>query len=101
MTAALIAARLSELDGLDQRSRYTEILRVAKITEEAGEAMEAVIAYHNANPRKNHGTIVDVIKELCDVALTAKIAIESFGFDANTELGAREAEVLARLRNLA
>lgn len=92
-----IARVLSDLDGLDQRDRYTEALRVAKIVEEAGEAMQALIAYHHTNPRKPSGSIEDVIKELCDVALTAKVAVESFGFDAEAELRRREDVVLSRL----
>lgn len=100
MSAALIAARLRDLDGLDQSSRYAEMMRVAKVAEETGEAMEAVIAYHNVNPRKGRGSIDNVIKELCDVALTAKVAVESFGFSAELELEKREREVLERLRAL-
>lgn len=99
--AAQIADQLSAMDGLDRRDRYVEVLRIAKVTEEAGEAMEALIAYHNVNPRKPAGPIEDVIKELCDVALTAKVAIENFGFDAVDELIHREAAVLARLREKA
>lgn len=100
-TVRSIADLLSALDGLDRTDRYVEVLRVAKIVEEAGEAMEAMIAYHHVNPRKARGSIDDVIKELCDVALSAKIAIESFGFDANDELAHREGGVLERLQALA
>jgi NTP pyrophosphatase (non-canonical NTP hydrolase) len=98
---AQIADQLSAMDGLDRRDRYVEALRVAKIVEEAGEAMQALIAYHDVNPRKPAGTLRDVIKELCDVALTAKVAMESFGFDADVELAARERAVLTLLREAA
>ena len=60
--------------------------------------MQALIAYHHANPRKPAGSLDDVIKELCDVALTAKVAIENFGRDAEEELALRERAVLGRLR---
>lgn len=93
-----ISRRLAAMDGLDQADRYTEALRVAKITEEAGEAMQALIAYHGTNPRKPRGPLEEVIKELADVALTAKVAIESFGFDADAAVARREREVLVRLQ---
>lgn len=93
-----IADQLSAMDGLDRRDRYVEAMRVAKVFEEAGEAMQALIAYHNVNPRKPPGSLGDVIKELCDVALTAKVAIENFGADADAALATRERQVLDRLR---
>lgn len=96
-TVTRIADTLSAMDGLDRSDRYTEVMRIAKIIEEAGEAMEALIAYHDVNPRKEPGSLDDVVKELCDVALTAKVAIENFGHDAEASLRYREAEILARL----
>lgn len=95
--ARRIADTLAAMDGLDRTSRYVEAIRVGKLMEEAGEAMQALIAYHHVNPRKPAGTLADVIKELCDVALTAKVAIESFGFDADREVARRESDVLDRL----
>jgi len=51
--------------------------RLAKITEEAGEVIEAFIGYTGQNPRKGvtHQR-ADVIDELLDVAVTALGAIE-------------------------
>ncbi len=96
-TSQRIADRLSELDGMNRADRYTEAIRVGKIAEELGEAMQALIAYHNVNPRKASGPLGDVIKELCDVALTTKVALWSFGVDAEAVLAEREREVLDRL----
>jgi MazG nucleotide pyrophosphohydrolase domain len=56
---------------------YILYTRTAKIIEECGEVMEAVIAYANDNPRKPRGPIEDVKKELCDVILTAMCALAS------------------------
>ena len=51
--------------------------RIAKITEEAGEVIEAFIGYTGQNPRKGiTHTKGDVIDELLDVAVTALGAIE-------------------------
>lgn len=97
-TVTTIADLLSAMDGLNRADRYVEVLRVAKVFEEAGEAIQALIAYHDVNPRKEAGPISDVIKELCDVALSAKIAVENFGFDAEWQLALREDDVLQRLR---
>ncbi|MBF6619067.1 MAG: MazG-like family protein [Patulibacter sp.] len=99
--ARLIHERLLELDGLDQHDQYTEILRVAKPAEEAGEAMQALIAYHGVNPRKAKGPLSDLVQELADVVLAAKVAIESFSHDSTEVVAQREREVLARLEALA
>lgn len=86
------------MDGLDNASKHVEAIRVGKCAEEVGEAMQALIAYHHVNPRKPAGPRSEVIKELCDVALTAKVAIWSFGDDAESKLAEREAAILSRLR---
>jgi hypothetical protein len=55
-------------------------MRLAKITEEAGEVITAYIACNEGNPRKPNRnpqlTIADVMTELLDVALTALCAYE-------------------------
>lgn len=51
--------------------------RVAKIGEEYGEAMQALIGATEQNPRKGYShTIDDVTSELADVVLTALCAIQ-------------------------
>jgi len=57
---------------------YVLYARTAKLMEECGEVMEAVIGYTGDNPRKgvNH-SLSDVTAELCDVVLTALCALHS------------------------
>jgi NTP pyrophosphatase (non-canonical NTP hydrolase) len=95
--AERIADRLTELDGLDRGDRYTQMMRVTKLAEEVGEVAEALIAYHGVNPRKEPGSLADVLKELSDVAVAAKVSIENFGVDSDAAVAAREQQVLERL----
>ncbi|WP_433856630.1 MazG-like family protein [Streptomyces kronopolitis] len=61
----------------------TRIMRVLKITEEAGEVAEAMHGMLGSNPRKGKShTEEDVRKELCDVILTSMVALASFTPDA-------------------
>jgi len=52
------------------------ILQILKITEEAGEVAEALIGVTGQNPRKGFShTWQDVENELCDVIVTAMVAL--------------------------
>ncbi|MGW1835688.1 MazG-like family protein [Streptomyces sp. BBFR2] len=52
------------------------LLRVLKLSEEAGEVAQAVIGTLGQNPRKGRShTWEDVQRELCDVAVTALVAL--------------------------
>ncbi|KOV71062.1 MazG-like family protein [Streptomyces sp. MMG1121] len=54
------------------------LLRVLKLSEEVGEVAEAVIGATGDNPRKGFShTWEDVQRELCDVAITALVALRS------------------------
>lgn len=65
------------------------VLRVLKISEEAGEVAEAVHGVTGANPRKGRShTWEDVQSELCDVIVTSMVALRTLTPDA--------AEVFAR-----
>jgi len=56
--------------------------RVAKCSEEVGEAIEALIAYTGQNPRKGVcGSRDDMLGELADVAATAMFGIQHFTKD--------------------
>lgn len=56
--------------------------RVAKVAEEAGEAVDALIGCTGQNPRKGHyGTADDLLGELADVAVTGMFAIQHFTKD--------------------
>jgi hypothetical protein len=76
------AARLSQWvdDAPANKARDPEAQlwgRVAKVTEEAGEAVAALISATGQNPRKPEiGSMDDVIKELLDTAVTALGAVE-------------------------
>lgn len=54
------------------------LLRMLKLSEEVGEVAEAVIGAMNRNPRKGAShTWEDVESELCDVVITALIALRT------------------------
>jgi NTP pyrophosphatase (non-canonical NTP hydrolase) len=86
------------LDSHHGNGRQQQTLRILKVTEEAGEVAQAWIGYVGQNPRKGiTHTDREVADELADVALTALVAIESLGFDANDILTACATKVLKRL----
>ncbi|MFF3844114.1 MazG-like family protein [Streptomyces sp. NPDC002328] len=56
----------------------TLLLRLLKLSEEVGEAAQAVIGATGRNPRKGAThTWEDVEAELCDVAITALVALRT------------------------
>jgi NTP pyrophosphatase (non-canonical NTP hydrolase) len=58
--------------------------RVGKISEECGEAIQALIGITGQNPRKGvQGTMDDLLNELADCAWTAVLAIQHFTKDAS------------------
>lgn len=60
--------------------------RVCKITEEHGEAIDALIRWTGQNPRKpqERNAYHEMLTELADVWLTAMLAIQHFTKDANS-----------------
>lgn len=77
-SAALVAlSRWIDEGNADRDPEARTWGRLAKITEEAGEVIEAYIGATGQNPRKGvtHG-VVDVVDELLDVAVTALGAVE-------------------------
>ena len=61
--------------------------RVAKVVEEAGEAIDALIGFTGQNPRKGtYGTKEQLLGELADVALTGIYAIQHFTKDIDETL---------------
>jgi NTP pyrophosphatase (non-canonical NTP hydrolase) len=59
------------------------ILQILKITEEAGEVAEALIGVTGQNPRKGYShSWQDVQNELCDVVITAMVALTRINPDA-------------------
>lgn len=61
--------------------------RVSKVVEEAGESIEALIAWTGQNPRKprvdGYEGRVALMDELADVVITAVLAIQHFTKDAD------------------
>ncbi|MFI2639873.1 MazG-like family protein [Streptomyces sp. NPDC018610] len=73
------------LDGhrTDADDHQVLLLRVLKLSEEVGEAAQAVIGATGRNPRKGvTHTWADVEAELCDVAITALVALRTLTPDA-------------------
>jgi NTP pyrophosphatase (non-canonical NTP hydrolase) len=74
-----------------------KLLRIMKLTEEAGEVTAAVIGTLGQNPRKGvTHTWDDVQAELCDVMVTAMVALTTLTPDARTVFRAHLARVAAR-----
>jgi hypothetical protein len=79
-----------ELDGAD--------LRLMKLSEEVGEVMEAFIGQAGANKRKGFShTELDVANELCDVVITAMVALHDWVEDPEAYLESKIAALRARV----
>ncbi|UED84197.1 MazG-like family protein [Streptomyces profundus] len=75
----------------------TRLLRVLKIQEEAGEVAEALHGVMGSNPRKGAShDWADVEKELCDVILTAMVALATVSDRAEEVFQHHLARVAAR-----
>lgn len=73
------------------------VLRVLKLSEEVGEVAEAVIGATNHNPRKRAGhTWEDVESEVCDVILTAMVALRTLTPEAGKRFAAHLQHVADR-----
>ena len=74
-----------------------KLLRIMKLTEEAGEVTQAVIGTLGQNPRKGiTHTWDDVRDELCDVILTAMVALATFTPDPQAAFDAHLTRVAKR-----
>jgi NTP pyrophosphatase (non-canonical NTP hydrolase) len=73
------------------------LLRMLKLQEEVGEVAQAVIGVTGQNPRKGiTHTWDDVGSELCDVVVTALVALRTLTPDARAVLTAHLDKVTAR-----
>jgi len=71
-----VAALTAWLDSHSPPDRQEVTVRVLKLAEETGEAVSAYIGMTGANARKGvYATADDVHRELCDVAITALVAL--------------------------
>jgi NTP pyrophosphatase (non-canonical NTP hydrolase) len=87
-----------ELDARSTLPPDTErLLRIMKLTEEAGEVTQAVIGALGQNPRKGvTHTWDDVQAELCDVVFTAMVALTTITPDARKVFDDNLARVAGR-----
>ncbi len=95
-TVGSIRAWLDQASDLPPQTRT--LLQILKITEEAGEVAEAVIGATGQNPRKGHShTWDDVRNELCDVIVTAMVALARLTPEPQAVFAANLARIAARL----
>ncbi|MFI6355564.1 MazG-like family protein [Streptomyces sp. NPDC050743] len=104
-TARTTAALWPAVDELWSRLEATRehagqegvLLRVLKLSEEVGEVAEAIIGTTGQNPRKGvTHTWEDVQAELCDVVITALVALRTLTPQAREVFEGHLARVTAR-----
>ncbi|MGW6741703.1 MazG-like family protein [Streptomyces sp. NPDC055025] len=79
------------------RSEHEIAMRIMKITEEAGEVSQAYIGMTGQNPRKGvTHSLTDLQGELCDVILTAAVALASISDEPAAIFDAKVAHVAER-----
>lgn len=89
------------VDWLDEANTLppetARLLRVMKLSEEVGETTQALFGVLGQNPRKGvTHTWHDVESELCDVILTAMVALASLNPDARKIFAERLKHIAAR-----
>ncbi|WP_099905421.1 MazG-like family protein [Streptomyces sp. TLI_171] len=95
-TVRRLAAWLAE--GSTQPPEMQRVLQCLKLSEEAGEVAEAVIGALGQNPRKGFShTWDDVAGELCDVVITALVALTRVHPDPAAAFDVHLAKVAARV----
>lgn len=100
---ATVRRGVAWLDTANGRGQGEITHRILKIVEELGEASQAWIGVTGQNPRKGLvGTVDDVAMELCDVIITALVAMASLprsgSVDWQTRLNGRANELECRIR---
>lgn len=87
------------LDTQNGRSDTEISLRILKLTEEVGEVAQGWIGVTGQNPRKGvTHSVEDVADELCDVIVTAAVALTSITRDPAAHLDTKLATIAARPR---
>lgn len=90
------------LDDAHPRDQHETACRIMKLTEETGEAVAAYLGMTGQNPRKGTcATLDDLSGELCDVAITALVALITVTGDAGSAYLQLEDHVSARFARLA
>jgi hypothetical protein len=99
-----VATLVAWLDAAHPRTEHEIACRVMKLAEETGEAVAAYIGMTGQNPRKGIcATRDDLASELCDVIVTALVALATIAGDGDPEaimqahLSARFARLLDRI----
>ena len=93
----VVAVAFRSLDQVNGSAPPEITLRILKIAEEFGEAVQAWIGVTGQNPRKGiTHTRRHVADELGDVAITALVAASSMGFDPRRVLADTAAKVATR-----
>jgi hypothetical protein len=95
-----IATLVAWLDAANPRTDHEIACRVMKLAEETGEAVAAYIGMTGQNPRKGTcATLADLAAELCDVIVTAMVALATLTGTTTAEahLAAHFSRLLARL----
>lgn len=85
------------LDAANGRGEQETAARLLKLGEETGEVMQAYIGTTGQNPRKGRTHAAsDVADELCDVILTAAVALHRFTDDPAAALDRKIRKVALR-----
>ena len=93
-----IRALAAWLDNANGRSDHETAMRLMKLSEEVGEVMQAYIGATGQNPRKGHThTVADVADELCDVIVTAAVAMCLFTDDPAAHFDTKLQKIAARV----
>lgn len=80
-----VTAALDWVDFANARTDHETAMRLLKLVEEAGEVSSAYIGMTGQNPRKGvTHTRQDVASELCDVVVTALVALATVTGTADT-----------------
>ncbi|MFD0405549.1 MazG-like family protein [Kitasatospora sp. NPDC127116] len=98
-TFATIRRLVDWLDRVNGTGEHETAMRLMKITEEAGEVTQAYIGTIGQNPRKGvtHERS-DVADELCDVIVTAMVALHRFTDDPERHLAEKVQRIDSRSR---
>jgi len=104
MSAALwpvTAHIVAELNAVNGTGGQETVMRLLKVTEEAGEAAAAYVGVTGQNPRKGvTHTPAEVADELCDVIIAAAVALHAFTATPHAVLNAKLHAAARRLNIL-
>lgn len=96
-TFSTIAQLAAWLDASNGTGDHETAMRVMKLSEEVGEVTEAYIGMVGQNPRKGvTHTATDVADELCDVIVTALVALHRFTDDPEQHLNTKLQKIADR-----